>query len=29
MMAAIERQDISWWLDTFTSALMEREPVPA
>jgi trehalose 6-phosphate synthase len=29
MMAAIEKEDISWWLDTFTSALMAPEPVPA
>jgi trehalose 6-phosphate synthase len=29
MMAAIEKEDISWWLDTFTTALMRPEPVPA
>jgi trehalose 6-phosphate synthase len=29
MMAVIERQDIGWWLDTFTTALMTPEPVPA
>ncbi|HEX8419326.1 MAG TPA: trehalose-6-phosphate synthase [Sphingomonas sp.] len=29
MMAVIERQDIGWWLDTFTTALMAPEPVPA
>ena len=29
MMAAIEKEDIGWWLTTFTTALMVREPVPA
>ncbi|HVF93883.1 MAG TPA: trehalose-6-phosphate synthase [Sphingomonas sp.] len=29
MMAAIEKEDISWWLETFTTALMHPEQVRA